>query len=343
MSDIASFRNKLTPLMPYFDEATVTEIAINRPGEVWIGRQGQRRMQRETLPALTFGLLTSLAELTAHYSAQRSDRKKPLLSATIPINLTDNVPSHQRGGYRVQIILPPAVEERTIAVAIRKPALLDFSFDDYAKQRAFADVNQPQQQDVQSDAHLKTLYRSNRWREFLSAAIKAHKNIVIAAGTNAGKTTILNAMLKEIPLDERIVTIEDSREVRPPQPNRLHLLYSRGGQGEADVGAVELLESVLRLTPDRAIMGELRGNEAYAYLELLNTGHSGSITTVHANSPTLMFERLAQMVMRFGSPLSKREIIDYARSLIDVVVQFTHDANGRRYVSQIDYSGDCHD
>lgn len=203
-------------------------------------------------------------------------------------------------------------------------------------------MNQAPKADVQSDEHLTELYRAKRWREFLSAAIKAHKNIVIAAGTNAGKTTILNAMLKEIPLYERIVTIEDSREVRPPQQNRLHLLYSRGGQGESDVGAVELLESVLRLTPDRAIMGELRGSEAYAYLELLNTGHSGSITTVHANSPALMYERLAQMVMRFGSPLSKREIIDYARSLIDVVVQFRRDGDGRRYISHIDYSGDHH-
>lgn len=112
MSDIASFRNKLVPLTPWLDDPAVTEIAVNRPGEVWVGRQGQRHMQ-ELLSALTFSQLISLAELTAHYSAQRSDRKKPLLSATIPINLADNVPAHQRGGYRVQIIQPPAVEGRT--------------------------------------------------------------------------------------------------------------------------------------------------------------------------------------------------------------------------------------
>ncbi|MBK5071617.1 P-type DNA transfer ATPase VirB11 [Budviciaceae bacterium CWB-B4] len=342
MSDIASFRQKLAVLGKYLDDPAVTEIAINRPGEVWIGRQGERYMQPVQLCTLNYALLSSLAEVTAHYSAQHHDRRKPLLSATIPIDLRDGIPVHQRGGYRVQIILPPAVEERTVAVTIRKPALLDFSFDDYTQQGAFNDVNRVMTADVQSDQHLRQLFNERRWRDFLSAAIKAHKNIVISAGTNAGKTTILNAMLKEIPKQERIVTIEDSREVRPPQPNRLHLLYSRGGQGEADVGAVELLETVLRLTPDRAIIGELRGAEAYAYLELLNTGHSGSITTVHANSPTLMFERLAQMVMRFGSPLTKAEIIDYARSLIDVVVQFQRDAKGRRYISQIDYAGVRH-
>ncbi len=342
MSDIASFRHKLSVLGKYLDDPAVTEIVVNRPGEVWLGRQGERYMQPVLLSALSYELLSSLAEVTAHYSAQHHDRRKPLLSASIPIDLRDGVPVHQRGGYRVQIILPPVVEERSIAVVIRKPALLDISFDDYSQQGAFNDVNQVMAADAESDQYLRRLFDERRWREFLSAAIQARKNIVISAGTNAGKTTILNAMLKEIPKQERIVTIEDSREVRPPQPNRLHLLYSRGGQGEAEVSAVELLEALLRLTPDRPIIGELRGAEAYAWLELLNTGHSGSITTIHANSPALMFERLAQMVMRFGSPLTKSQIIDYARSVIDVVVQFKRDAQGRRYITEIDYQGGCH-
>lgn len=342
MSDIASFRHKLSVLGKYLDDPAVTEIVVNRPGEVWLGRQGERYMQPVLLSTLSYELLSSLAEVTAHYSAQHHNRRKPLLSATIPIDLRDGIPVHQRGGYRVQIILPPAVEERSIAVVIRKPALLDFSFDDYTRQGAFNDVNQVMAADAESDQYLRRLFDERRWREFLSAAIQARKNIVISAGTNAGKTTILNAMLKEIPKQERIVTIEDSREVRPPQPNRLHLLYSRGGQGEAEVSAVELLEALLRLTPDRPIIGELRGAEAYAWLELLNTGHSGSITTIHANSPALMFERLAQMVMRFGSPLTKSQIIDYARSLIDVVVQFKRDAQGRRYITDIDYQGGRH-
>jgi type IV secretion system protein VirB11 len=339
MSQIASFRAKLSLLTRYLDDPQITEIAVNRPGEVWLGRQGQRHMAREDVPDLNYRLLESLAEVTASYTSQETDRERPLLSATIPINLHEGVDDTERGGYRVQIVLPPAVEEKTIALCIRKPTLLDFSLSDYGKQGAFMEVNRKVDDEQYSDDRLATLYKERRWDEFLRGAVLAHKNIVISAGTNAGKTTLLNALLKEIPDCERVVTIEDSREIRPPQRNCLHMLYSRGGQGVARVTAVDLLEASLRLTPDRAIMGELRGAEAYSYLELLNSGHTGSITTIHADSPNLMYERLSQMVMRFGAPMGKDQIIAYARSLIQVVVQFKRGASGRRYVSEILYEG----
>jgi type IV secretion system protein VirB11 len=231
------------------------------------------------------------------------------------------------------------VEERTIVLCIRKPTLLDIDLSDYGGQGAFADVNRKVGGEDYADDRLLELYKSRQWEEFLRVAVRAHKNIVISAGTNAGKTTLLNALLKEIPGHERVVTIEDSREIRPPQRNCLHMLYSRGGQGVARVTAVELLEAMLRLTPDRPIIGELRGAEAYSYLELLNSGHTGSITTIHADSPRLMYDRLSQMVMRFGAPMGKDQIIDYARSLIQVVIQFKRGSDGRRYVSEILYEG----
>jgi len=353
MSQIASFRAKLAPLTTYLDDPNVTEIAVNRPGEVWLGYQRLRHMRRVELPKLTLPLLTSLAEVTASYTSQRVDRHNPLLSATMPVDLREGLDDAQRGGYRVQVVLPPAVEERTIALCIRKPTLLDMNLADYGRQGAFATTNVALGREpaiaacgascyealpvVPSEATLRRLYRQGDWAGFLRAAVQARKNIVISAGTFAGKTALLNALLKEIPAQERVVTIEDTREIRPPQRNCLHLLYSRGGQGEACVTPADLLEASLRLTPDRAIMGELRGAEAYAYLELLNSGHDGSITTVHADSPALMYERLAQMVMRFGSTLGKAEIVDYARALIDVVVQLRRDPDGRRYVSEIRY------
>lgn len=378
MSEIASFRSKLAPLAPYLDDPTITEIAVNRPGSVWLGYQRAPAMRQVALPKLTHGLLTSLAEVTASYTSQALERQWPLLCATMPIDLREGLDDAQRGGYRVQVVLPPAVEERTIALCIRKPTLLDMALSDYGRQQAFASVNGSSAAardrleegvgrargahtvapafacaDIDGDAAtaaddlsladgtasatLLHLYRQGAWEAFLRAAVRARRNIVISAGTNSGKTTLLNALLKEIPSEERIVTIEDAREIRPPQPNCLHLLYARGGQGDSRVTAVDLLEASLRLTPDRVIMGELRGAEAYAYLEMLNCGHDGSITTIHADSPTLMFERLAQMVMRFGSPLQRAEIIAYARSLIDVVVQLRRGRDGRRYVSEIRY------
>jgi type IV secretion system protein VirB11 len=337
MSQIASFRAKLAPIDGYLDDPKVTEIVVNRPYELWLGRQGQRYMERVNMPALSYALLESLAEVTAAYTNQETDRQRPLLAATIPINLSEGIADAQRGGYRVQVVRPPAVEEQTLALCIRKPTLLDIGLVQYSQQGAFADVNRKAEDE--QDGRLRELYGLGQWEAFLRAAVRAHKNIVISAGTNAGKTTLLNALLKEIPEHERVVTIEDSREIRPPQRNCLHLLYSRGGQGMAKVTAVDLLEAMLRLTPDRPIMGELRGAEAYSYLELLNSGHTGSITTIHADSPSLMYDRLAQMVMRFGSSLAKNQIIDYARSLIQVVVQFKRGVDGRRYVSEIQYEG----
>lgn len=339
MSEIASFRARLSHLTEYLDNPEITEIAINRPGEIWLGKQGERYMSSVKMPKLTFDLLESLADVTASRSSQETSRERPLLAATIPINLEDNIEESERGGYRVQVVRPPAVEDGSIAICIRKPTLLDIDLKAYSAAGAFETVNTKFEDQGYSDEHLAQLYKAGDWEEFLRGAVRSHKNIIISAGTNAGKTTLLNALLKEIPADERVVTIEDSREIRPPQENCLHMVYSRGDQGTANVTAVELLEAMLRLTPDRAIMGELRGAEAYSYLELLNSGHTGSITTIHADSPTLMYERLAQMVMRFGAPMGKEQIIEYAKSLIQVVVQFKRGSDGRRYVSEIHYEG----
>lgn len=339
MSSIASFRAKLEPLSAHLDDPAVTEIAINQPGEAWLGRRGQRHMSRVEIPALDLDRLSSLAQLTAAYTQQTTDDTRPLLSATIPINLADGVSESQRGGYRIQAVKPPAVQPHAFGLCIRKPALLDLGLADYAKSGAFEFTNRPVVEDEEcSEARLRELYAARDWEQFLRAAVRAHKNIVISAGTNTGKTTFLNALLKEIDPRERIVTIQDSAEVRVAQPNCLNLLYSRGDQGVAKVDAVHLLEACLRLTPDRVVMGELRGSETYAYLELLNTGHSGSITTIHADSPTLMFDRLAQMVMRFGAQLTKPQIIEYARTLIPVVVQMRLSQSGGRLISEIHYA-----
>jgi type IV secretion system protein VirB11 len=280
--------------------------------------------------------------VTAAFTSQRIDRRSPLLSAMIPIDLSKGLDDTLRGGYRVQVVRSPAVPEQTLALCIRKPSLLDLSLAHYQERGAFDRVNAAhlEHSDEMSDSMLQKLVREKNWFGFLQLAVKMHKNIMISAGTNAGKTTFANAMLKLIPMEERIITIEDARELLPPQPNSLHLLFSRGEQGEAAVSAVELLEASLRLTGDRLIMGELRGAEAYTYLEMLNTGTGGSISTIHANSPALMYERLSMMVMRAGIALNQSQIIDYARSLIQVVVQFKFDQRtGERYVSEILYEG----
>jgi type IV secretion system protein VirB11 len=335
MSQIASFRTKLASMRPYLDDPGVTEIVVNKPLEMFIARRGSGYMERVAMPELSLSLLESLADVTAAFTSQETDRRRPLLSATIPVDLSKDLDDNLRGGYRVQIVRAPAVAEHTLALCIRKPSLLNLTLADYHSQDAFGRVNAVSAHEC-SEAGLRKLYKTGDWRGFLELAVAMHKNVMISAGTNTGKTTFANALLNIVPTDERIITIEDARELLPHQPNCLHLLYSRGAQGESLVTATDLLEASLRLTPDRIIMGELRGAEAYSYLEMLNTGAGGSISTIHANSPAMMFERLSMMVLRAGIPMKQSQIIDYARSLIHIVVQFRFDKRtGRRYVSEI--------
>ncbi|TIP53070.1 MAG: P-type DNA transfer ATPase VirB11, partial [Mesorhizobium sp.] len=148
----------------------------------------------------------------------------------------------------------------------------------------------------------------------------------------------LNALLKLIPSSERIITIEDTRELKPVTPNTVALLSSKGDQGLAKVDAQSLLEASLRMRPDRLLLGELRGAEAFSFLQAINTGHPGSLTTVHANSARAAYERLALMVMQGGVKLSRDEIMDYLKEVIPIVVQLSRRDAGRRVVSEIKFT-----
>ena len=184
---------------------------------------------------------------------------------------------------------------------------------------------------------VKRAYGKREFADFVRLAVQARKNILISAGTDTGKTTLLNAMLKEIALRERLVIIEDTRELRPPQQNVVRLFYSRGEQGLARVTAQDLCEATLRLRPDRILLGELRGKEAFTYLRTINSGHPGSITTIHSDSPQLAFEQLALMVMQGFPSIDKTLVIEYVRSIIPIVIQAKR-ATGRRFISEIYYA-----
>jgi type IV secretion system protein VirB11 len=174
---------------------------------------------------------------------------------------------------------------------------------------------------------------------FLRAAIQARKTILISGGTSTGKTTFLNAMLGEIPPEERVVLVEDTPELRLPGANGVGLVAVKGELGEAKVTANELLQSALRLRPDRIVLGELRGAESVSFLRAINTGHPGSFSTIHANSLRGALEQLALMVMQTGIGLSRADTIAYAASVIDVVVQLDR-SEGKRGISAIARSAD---
>jgi len=311
----------LTPLKHILDREGVSELSINRPGELWMEIRGD--MTREAAPSLTFDHLKALAKLIAQSTSQVVSEEKPLLSATLP------------GGYRVQVVFPPACETGTVAFSIRKQTIMNLDLDAYEKLGAF-DNTAVREIENKHDVELRRLLDEKKIKEFLITAIKVKKNIIISGGTSTGKTTFTNAALKALPVDERIITVEDAREIQlENHPNRVHLLVSKGGQGRADVTTQDQIEACLRLRPDRIIVGELRGKEAFSFLRAINTGHPGSIATLHADTPDLAFEQLILMVMQAGLGIDRQQINEYIRNVIDVVVQLKRGERGKRFVSEI--------
>ena len=309
----------LAPLAAYLDRPDVTDLYINRPGEVWL--ETPSGIERHDQPGLDDAALWRLARQIAAASDQGINREHPLLAATLP------------DGSRVQICAPPATRGNII-VAIRRHSMPDLRLTDYVASGAFARVGEAALSREATDAHLATLLDRGMTYEFLVTAVKTKKTIVIGGGTGTGKTTFLNALLKEAPANERFVLIEDTPEIQLHHQNAVGLVAVRGRLGEASVSPGDLLEAALRLRPDRIIMGEVRGAEAISWLRAVGTGHPGSITTVHANSPEGAIEQLAMMSMLAGTEFGRAELIDYVRATVDVFIQLGQD-NGSRLITEI--------
>ncbi len=311
----------LAPLAASLSRGDVTDLYINRPGELWL--ETAAGIERHENSALDDASLWRLARQIAAASDQGINREHPLLAATLP------------DGARVQICAPPATRGNVI-VAIRKHSMPDLRLTDYLDSGAFAKVGEAARARDAVDAALAALLASGSTIEFLSAAVRRRKTMVIAGGTGTGKTTFLNALLKEAPATERFVLIEDTPEIQLHHQNAVGLVAVRGKLGEASVSPAELVEAALRLRPDRIIMGEVRGAEAISWLRAVGTGHPGSITTVHANSPAGAIEQLAMMSMSAGTELGRAELVDYIKATVDVFVQLGHE-DGARLVTEIQF------
>lgn len=322
---LTALETYLDPLKKVFEEEGVNEVSINRPFEIWVENRGDIRY--ESMPDLDLDHLRGLASLVAQSTEQRISEEAPLLSATLP------------NGYRIQIVIPPACEPGTIGMSIRKPSAMKLDLDSYEKMGAFDSTAIEEVVDENAQI-LKGLLETKQIKEFLRTAVLTKQNIIISGGTSTGKTTFTNAMLKTIAADERLITVEDAREIDlSGHPNRMHLLASKGGQGRAKVTTQDLIEACLRLRPDRIIVGELRGAEAFSFLRAINTGHPGSISTLHADTPTMAIEQLKLMVMQAGLGMPPAEIKQYILNVVDVVVQLKRAEKGRRYISEIYFKG----
>jgi type IV secretion system protein VirB11 len=274
----------LAPFRQWLERDTVTEIIVNRPGEVWIEDRGHPGMQRIRAREIDDKLVQRLAEQVARVSHQGSTASTRCSARRCPPRKAARRRASSSAGLRDAQALgdghPPPPPARPALDAYDTGPLRP------AEEPAMPD---PAEQPV----------------AFLRAAIAARKTILISGGTSTGKTTFLNAMLGEIPAAERVVLVEDTPELRLPGANGVGLVAVKGELGEAKVTANELLQSALRLRPDRIVLGELRGAESVSFLRAINTGHPGSFSTIHANSLRGALEQLALMVMQTGIGLTR--------------------------------------
>jgi len=292
----------LEPLAPFLARADVTDIYVNRPGEVWIEAIGGMP-ERIEVPEMSSRSLGRLARQIAAMNAQGISREHPLLSGSLP------------DGSRVQIVLPPATRGE-IALAIRRHVSAGLSLQDYHEAGAFAQTRSGREERFAEQVSAEDADVMDMLRQ----AVLSRRNILISGGTSTGKTTFLNALLREIPISERLIFIEDTAELQVMHENAVGLLAARGALGEAEVSAEDLLIASLRMRPDRIILGEMRGKEALTFLRAVNTGHPGSMSTIHADSPERAIDQLALLILQAGANMKWDDVVRYVTRSVDLIV-----------------------
>ncbi len=307
----------LAPLNPLLRRSDVTDIWINKPLEIWI-ESVDGKLECVAAPELTEQALERLARQIAAASSQGISREFPIVSAALP------------SGERIQIVAPPATRHG-IALAIRKHVSSNLTLSDYETNDSFIQIAAARRE--HSTQNPKNELDVNTF-SILREGVKTRKNILISGGTSSGKTTFANALVKEISDKERLIFIEDTPELEIVHANAVGLLASRSELSEARVNADDLLNASLRMRPDRIILGEVRGPEAFTFLRAINTGHPGSLTTIHADSPSHAIDQLALLVLQSGTRLAWNDVVRYVRSTIDIFVQLDR-KNGKRGIAEI--------
>ncbi|NCA90294.1 MAG: P-type DNA transfer ATPase VirB11 [Gammaproteobacteria bacterium] len=319
----------LGPIRPILAREDVTDLCINGPGLLFV--EDAHGWERIPADNLTGTWLSGFAKAVASYMSASIGERSPILSGHLPT------------GERIQIVLPPAAEEPSIT--IRRPSHVTFSLDELAEKGAF-DLIAPhlekkrtvgkegagQGGSIEAVGHRESVRsRLAGWNAEDQASVPgilreivAHRlNVIISGATGSGKTTLSKAMIAEIPLEERLIAIEDAKELQFPHANTVRLFFSRDGAGVSPVTVKDLLVSCLRMKPDRIMLAELRDDETYFYLRNVGSGHPGSITTIHANSAAAAVEQLMLMVRQSsaGAGLTREDIRGLVFNLVDVIIQ----------------------
>ncbi len=313
----------LQPLDRFLEDPEITELSICRPYEIWT--KSLKGWQVHNMPELTATFLQTLITAIIVYNGMAP---KSINYVRLP------------GGQRGTIIQTPAVIDGALSFVIRKHSLTVKTLEELNEEGTFdgfVDVsfNKPSEKEANSflskqdftrlepfEIELLRLKRDKKILEFLEQCVLQKRNIIIAGKTGSGKTTFVRSLIGKVPLKERIITIEDVHELfLPDHPNRVHMIY---GNGTGRVSADECLDACLRQSPDRIFLAELRGNEAWEYLNSLNTGHPGSITTTHANNALQTFERCATLIKRseVGRQLDIEMVKLVLYTTVDVILFF---------------------
>ncbi len=287
------------PLEPLLDDESVTEVMCNGPGDVFVERDGRLALTDVTF--LDEGHLRRIMEKIVGQVGRRLDEAQPYVDARLP------------DGSRVNAVIPPVALDGPM-LTIRKFSTDAYNADDLV---AFGTW-------------------TPRVAEFLAALVEGRTNIMVSGGTGAGKTTTLNVLSNFIPKNERIVTIEDAAELRLGQPHIVRMEYRPPNiEGRGEVTIRDLVRNSLRMRPDRIVVGEVRGGEALDMLQAMNTGHDGSITTLHANSPRDALSRLETMVLMAGVELPMRAIREQIAAGIQFLVHQSRMRDGSRRVTHV--------
>ena len=287
------------PLEALLDDESVTEIMVNGPDQIFIEQNGKVSLSEEVFSSEE--QLRGVIEKIVTQVGRRVDESSPLVDARLP------------DGSRVNAVIPPLAVNGS-SLTIRKFAKDPLTIDDLIR---FGSVT-PQMAEV------------------LRGCVEAHLNILVSGGTGTGKTTMLNVMSSFIPEGERVVTIEDAVELQLQQSHVVRLESRPANiEGKGEISIRDLLKNSLRMRPDRIVVGECRGGEALDMLQAMNTGHDGSLSTIHANSPRDVMSRLETLVLMAGMDLPLKAVREQIASAIDVVVQLSRLRDGTRRVTHI--------
>ena len=325
-NDFLDYQYQVLGIHDFMNSPEVTEICINRPGELYV--ETHAGWKRVDVPGLTFERARQFCTAVVNESntGQRITDADPVVSLTFPT------------GQRAQFVIPPACDAGKVSITIRLPSKHSKSLQQYQDDGFFDQVLEQEHVVGDHDRELLDLRSSRRYADFFRKAVQYRKNIVVAGATGSGKTTFMKSLVNHIPDNERLVTIEDARELFIKQPNVVHLLYSKGGQSTSNVSAKSCMEACLRMKPDRIILAELRGDESFYFIRNCASGHPGSITSCHAGSTAQTWDQLALMVKASaeGSGLEFGVIKRLLMMTIDIVVHIKAHA-GRRFITGIDF------